>query len=443
MDRQREILVGKLAIGRGLLSRDAAVRCFHAAAGEPFWELAVRQGLLPRADADALVERIDSGQLVCRGRCGTRVPLRTVLADEAERCMRCGGPVYVGSAPSENAPANGDAPLSFSPFAPTLAPGVDPERTDSALPSAIAIPKPEPKSPLVIKEQKPAETPPEEKTDPGFAPFSLGAYDILAPIGRGGMGTVYRGMHRALKKMVAIKVLTAGTEDQRVRFDREIKTTATLEHPNIVKVLSGGVVTERNPLEGRPYFAMEYVAGRDAATWAREKPRSLREIVDLMVKVSEAIHFAHNRKIIHRDIKPQNVLICHEGDVPKICDFGLAKVAESDLTRTGDVMGTPQYMPPEQILGDRKKIGPPTDIYGLGAVLYQLLTGVPPFNAAKVFKLTEMVIRDKPVPPSQKNPAVPKALEALVLKALEKEPINRFITARDFAKALQGLDLPK
>jgi hypothetical protein len=476
MDRRREVLFGKLAIGRGLLSREAAVRLYHAASGEPFWELAIREGSLPRAQVDAVVSRVDSGQLVCRGRCGTRVPLRSVDTQALERCTRCGGPVYAGSgAPAEFSPigttwrdegsdelqeavaagktvapddgAERTAEVDFDPHGVTLAPqSQDGPRVpeSSSLPSAIPIPRPDgsrpPSEPAARSEPSKAAASADE-----FSPFALDDFDVVAPIGRGGMGSVFRGVHRVLKKMVAIKVLTTGTEDQRARFDREIKATAKLEHPNIVKVLRGGVVSN-GALSGRPYFAMEYIAGRDLGTWAKEtpgsKPRSLREIADMMVKICEAIHFAHNRQIIHRDLKPQNVLVANDGDVPKICDFGLAKVAESDLTSTGDVMGTPQYMPPEQILGDRKKIGPPTDVYGLGAVLYHCLTGGPPFQAAKMFKLTEKVIREKTAPPSEKNPGVPPALDAVVLKTLEKDPVKRYITARDLAQALQGLKLP-
>ncbi|MBI3722985.1 serine/threonine protein kinase [bacterium] len=336
---------------------------------------------------------------------------------------------------TEVPPGNIDSTLVSDP------PSSHASRPPDSLPSAIPIPAP--LGTLVPKGAEETKRDMVNESDPGFTPFVLDNYEVLAPIGKGGMGSVYRARQRSLDRLVAIKILTQANEDQRVRFDREIKATAALNHPNIVKVIGGGVYTQPGEPQGRPYFAMEYVLGRDLGRWAREAPRSAGLCAAMTVTLCDAMHYAHNRGIIHRDLKPQNVLVTNDGDIPKICDFGLAKVAESNLTRTGDVMGTPQYMPPEQILGDRKKIGPPSDVYGLGAILYHLLAGTPPFHSKKIFALTAMVVKDPPAPLRAKNPSVPAALEAIVLKALEKDPVARFHTARDFGRALAGLNLPR
>jgi serine/threonine-protein kinase len=278
----------------------------------------------------------------------------------------------------------------------------------------------------------------------GFVPFELAGYEILAPIGKGGMGVVFRARQRMLKRVVAIKILTAQkNEEVMKRFDREIKITAKLDHPNIVKVLSGGVVAEAGDYQGKPYFAMEYVAGRDLAAWALEKPRTPGACAEAVAILCEAINFAHERGVVHRDLKPQNVLVTHDGDVFKICDFGLAKITDSDLTRTGDIMGTLQYMPPEQVKGERHKIGPPTDVYALGAVLYHILVGGPPFHSARLMALADMVVRNAVPPIREKNKAVSPAFESAVLKALEKDPVKRYHTAHDFAVAIRALKLPR
>jgi predicted Ser/Thr protein kinase len=540
MDRGREVLVGKLAIGRGALSREAAIRCFRASKGEPFWQLAVREGLLDAAQADDLVRTIDSGRLICRGTCGAMFPLDPGGPAPSDRCSACGGPLHVTSRhalavaqtwkdpgsdelrqalaegnglladvaaaaadpgadagpvpdagatfagdpfasveedPARNAPpprgapaasrpnpadfdldfdavaplapatpAPAPVPLDFAADGATLPPTRPRGKGPDSLPSAIQIPakpRPQPTTPP----SAPAageETLGVRSNDPAFTPFQIGGYDILAPVGKGGMGVVFRARQRMLKRIVAIKILTAQYNDEvRQRFDREIKITAKLDHPNIVKVLSGGVVAEEGEYKDKPYFAMEYIAGRDLATWALEKPRTPGACAEAVAVLCEAINYAHERRIVHRDLKPQNVLVTLEGDVMKICDFGLAKITDSDLTRSGDIMGTLQYMPPEQVKGERAKIGPPTDVYALGAVLYHILVGKPPFQAARLMALADMVVRNAAPSIRKSVPAVPAALEAAVMKALEKDPVKRYHTAHDFAVALRSLNLPR
>jgi serine/threonine-protein kinase len=476
MERGREVLVGKLAIGRRVLAREDAVRCFHASGKEPFWELAVREGLLERAQADDLVKTVESGSLICRGKCGGAVtPLDLDAPPATDRCPKCGGPIYVTSknaaasretwkdagsdelkeaiAASRAAPStNGPKP---SPTRPPdlreLALTLPPQRPGpDSLPSAVPIPDPRKKTsaievPVAIEEPKK-----ETKPAGAFTPFTIGTYEVLAPIGQGGMGTVFRARHKALNRIVAIKVFRCNgpaSEDQRERFDREVKTMAKLDHPGIVRVQGGGVVTSGD-YEGSPFYVMEYVAGRHLGEWAREKPRSPGAIASMIARIAGIVDFLHARKVIHRDLKPQNVIVSNEADEPKLCDFGLARIADSKLTLSGDIMGTPQFMPPEQALGKRGMIFTGTDIYSLGGMAYYLLTGEPPFDfnhALERGKLVDLMDRISKVPaarPSAKNPAVPPALEAIVLKCLEKEPVKRFHSAKELAVALAGLNLP-
>jgi tRNA A-37 threonylcarbamoyl transferase component Bud32 len=485
MERAREVYVGKLAIGRRVLDRADAVRCFHASRGEPFWELAVRQGLLDRAQADDLVRTIDAGSLICRGTCATVFPFDAEGTPLDGRCPQCGGTLYVtskaaaaaretwkdsGSDELREALAEGRAvPLNkpngpqvgIAPAAPRPSPAPPPEPREVAetvlpprrvvaltpqggdsLPSAIAVPAKNRPAPKV--EEKPAAS----AAPAAFVPFTIGTYDVLGPIGKGGMGAVFRARHRALNQICAIKIFVchSATDDaQRQRFDQEVRTMAKINHPGVVRVRAGGVVAEDNLYKDRPYYVMEYVEGRDLSAWAREQPRSVGENVAMMVKICEIVAALHDRPngrpIVHRDLKPQNVLVAKEGDVPKICDFGLAKVEDSKLTRTGDIMGTPQFMPPEQAKG-QKNVFTAADVYSLGAILYYLLAGEPPFTHPRLMDLIRMIERDPPPRVTEKNPQVPSTVEAIILKCLEKSPGKRFPFAGDLGKALAALNLP-
>jgi serine/threonine protein kinase len=275
-----------------------------------------------------------------------------------------------------------------------------------------------------------------------FEPFTVGDLQVLAPIGRGGMGSVYRARWRG--NTVAVKILAAPPDnpDVMARFEREVKTSGALDHPNIVRVFATGTMPpDPGGGPGKPYFVMDYVKGRDLAAWRHERPRSFAECVRMVVTLCQAMEHAHSRGVIHRDLKPGNVLVREGDDQPTICDFGLAryKAEAHGLTRTGDILGTPSYMPPEQALGHRAKIGPPTDVYALGALLYHLVTGKPPFLGPTAFLTIAKVIKEKPEPPRAIVPTCPEALEAAILKALAKEPIDRFHTCADLRKALERL----
>jgi eukaryotic-like serine/threonine-protein kinase len=256
------------------------------------------------------------------------------------------------------------------------------------------------------------------------------------------MGTVYRARHKSTNAVRAVKILSnqAGLNDEVVaRFKREVLLSSRLSHPNIVRVYEAGLVPDGDQA-GRPYYTMDYVQGRDLLGWTREGARTPSEATAMVVTICEAMNYAHGHGVIHRDLKPGNVLVDKSEDRPLICDFGLAKYKADmqNLTQTGDILGTPSYMPPEQALGDRKKIGPPTDTYAIGAILYYLLTSRPPFTAPSAFATINKVVREPPKPPSEHNPAVSAALEQVVLKALSKEPIDRFHTCSDLGDALRA-----
>jgi predicted Ser/Thr protein kinase len=460
--RDREVIFGKLAIGRRLLERRDAVSCFHrASAGKPLWAVAVEAGLLSPGQARTVLEMIETGELVCRT-CQGRFRLADLTAAGSERCGSCGGELFIARPMSildQKAETWRDPSLAAEVAsardadAPDASPPVSPMK--DSLPSAVAVSKPAPPKPVfdVTATDKMERVIPQtrsssgdggstaEQLPEGFEPFTINGIEVRAPIGKGGMGSVYRAK-QPMGRVVALKLLEIEDKEQRARFTRESRVIAKLDHPNIVKVFVAGEVKDAGPHQGKPFFAMDYVDGRDLVAWAHEQPRSPKDCAHMVATLCDAMEYTHGKAIIHRDLKPQNVLITRDGDVPKICDFGLAQVkAEGNqLTRTGDVMGTPQYMPPEQAIGDRKKIGPPTDVYALGAILYELLVGRPPFVSARLHALIAMVVRDTPQPPSKIAPErnIPPALEAVVLKALEKDPIKRFHTAGEMGQALRA-----
>ncbi len=259
-------------------------------------------------------------------------------------------------------------------------------------------------------------------------------YRVEALLGRGGMGVVYRAWHVRLKRTVALKMLLAGPSarpEELERFLRESQAVAGLRHANIVQLYDVGEV------DGRPFFTMEFVEGGNLASQIQGIPQPLRQAAALVVTLAEAIHTAHQSGFVHRDLKPANILLTADG-TPKITDFGLARRLEGDdgLTLSGAPLGTPSYMAPEQARGDKHAIGPGTDVYALGALLYELLTGRPPFRADSPTATLQQVITDDPVPPARLNPRVPRDLQTICLKCLHKEQPRRYATAADLAADL-------
>ncbi|QJW99497.1 protein kinase domain-containing protein [Frigoriglobus tundricola] len=294
---------------------------------------------------------------------------------------------------------------------------------------------------------------PAEFLAPDESGVDVAGYELLDELGRGGMGVVYKARQRSLNRLVALKMVLSGAHASpadRARFRAEAEVVARLQHPNIVQIYEIG------ELAGAPYLALELVSGGTLQKTLAGTPQPVRPAAYLVELLARAIHFAHQRGVVHRDLKPGNVLLAVPLDgassisdqdgaqvaalygVPKVTDFGLAKRLEDDAhnTRSGDIIGTPSYMAPEQA-GGRGPIGPAADVYALGAVLYDMLTGRPPFKGATTFETIQQVRTEEPVLPSRLRPRLPKDLERICLKCLEKDPRRRYATALDLATDLR------
>jgi serine/threonine protein kinase len=309
----------------------------------------------------------------------------------------------------------------------------------------------------------PAETGPyhPSPTTTSHSPPVIPGYEILGELGHGGMGMVYQARQLSLNRLVALKMIRSGdlaSPQDLSRFRSEAEAVAHLKHPNIVHIYEVG------ESEGRPYFSMEYVEGGSLAQKIKGIPQPPGQAAELLEVLARAVHAAHQRGIIHRDLKPANILLSsdecqvmsdeskrpnplpnsllitqHSSLIPKITDFGLAKRLdlETNQTQTGAVMGSPSYMAPEQAAGKTKEIGPAADVYSLGAILYELLTGRPPFLADTWEATRELVLTTEPVPPRRLQPKMPRDLQTICMKCLEKEPQRRYGSAGALAEDLK------
>lgn len=285
----------------------------------------------------------------------------------------------------------------------------------------------------------PAETlPPVRETPSGILelPCQFGDYRLLKELGRGGMGVVYRAHQQSLNREVAVKMILRGqlaSAAERERFRAEAEAAAKLDRPGIVPVYEVG------EWEGRPYFTMKYIRGTTLAQRLLNGPLPAREAAQLLARVARAVHFAHEQGVLHRDLKPSNILLDEDGE-PHVTDFGLAKqiTEAATLTKTGAVLGTPAYMAPEQAAGARGQVGPASDVYSLGVVLYALLTGRPPFQAASPVDTLLMVLEQDPVPPRLLNPRADRDLEMIALRCLQKPIDLRYPTAAALASDLEA-----
>jgi serine/threonine protein kinase/predicted Zn-dependent protease len=273
-------------------------------------------------------------------------------------------------------------------------------------------------------------------------------YEVLQELGRGGMGVVYLARQIRLQRLVAIKMILAGGhagDEELARFRAEAEAVARLQHPNIVQIHEVG------EQDGRPFFALEYVDGGSLERKLAGTPQLARPAAELVETLARAMHLAHQKGVVHRDLKPANVLLASDAGglvdgarpqaslVPKITDFGLAKRLDVSLgaTRTGAIMGTPRYMAPEQALGHNEEVGPAADVYALGAILYECLTGRPPFLGENSLDTLQQVVAREPIAPQQLQPKVPRDLDTVCLKCLQKEPRKRYASALEMAEDLR------
>jgi serine/threonine protein kinase len=260
-------------------------------------------------------------------------------------------------------------------------------------------------------------------------------YEMIRMVDQGGMGVVYEARQLELSRTVAVKMISSLHLRPKVvaRFRSEAEAAARLQHPNFVQIFEVGQVN------GRPFFAMEFVSGGSLAELLTRKPPGARGAAQLVETLARAVHAAHERGIVHRDLKPSNVMLAADG-TPKIADFGLAKRLGDDSgghTHTGEVLGTPSYMAPEQAEGHKDQIGPHTDVYALGAILYEMLAGKPPFQGASPLDALRQVVNVEPTPPSRLVASIPRDLEAICLKCLEKSPRQRYGSALALADDLR------
>jgi predicted Ser/Thr protein kinase len=269
-------------------------------------------------------------------------------------------------------------------------------------------------------------------------PCDFAGYELLEEVARGGMGVIYKARQKSLGRVVALKMILPGMlgSDHAVRrFYQEAQAAGGLDHPGIVPIYEAG------EHQGRHFFTMAFVEGQSLASWVRARGLPpLAEAVRIAGDVAEAVEHAHRKGILHRDLKPDNILIEAGGRV-RVTDFGLSKQlgdGHGELTRTGQVLGTPSYMAPEQALGHTFDIGPPTDVFALGGVLNYLLTRHPPFSGDSIPEMLYKVVHEPPVRPRAHVPTIPPAVEEVCLRCLDKEPARRFPSAGELARALRA-----
>src|SRR5438876_4795727 len=276
---------------------------------------------------------------------------------------------------------------------------------------------------------------PKIKSGSSKAVADFGDYELLEVIGRGGQGVVYRARQKSLNRVVALKVIGLGhwaTEAHLKRFRREAEAAASLDHSGIVPIYEVG---ER---DGSCYFSMKLIEGGQLDEVAKQEPMPIRRAVELIAKVARTVHYAHEHGILHRDIKPGNILLDAKGE-PHLTDFGLARLVETEstVTRTMEVLGTPSYMAPEQAVGDNAAISSVTDVYGLGAVIYQLLTGQAPFAGGTTYETIKLLLDTEPRQPRLLNPKIDRDISTICLKCLDKDPKRRYSSALALAEDLE------
>src|SRR6266567_4235350 len=346
---------------------------------------------------------------------GERIDDSPVMSSVLRVCRKCGAKIFADTPEGLCTACLFETGLNLLASAPVAA---DDESGSAEDVSNVTT------APQIKKAPRPAKT---------LADF--GDYELLEEIGRGGQGVVYRARQKSLNRTVALKVIGLGhwaTEAHLKRFRLEAESAASLEHPCIVPIHEVG---ER---DGSCYFSMKFVEGGQLDAVVRREPMPIRRAVELIAKVARTVHYAHEHHILHRDIKPGNILLDQKGE-PHLTDFGLARLVETEstVTRTLEVLGTPSYMAPEQALGNNAQLTSATDVYGLGAVLYQLLTGQPPFAGGTTYETIKLLLDTEPRQPRLVNPKIDRDLSTICLKCLEKDPKRRYSSALALAEDLE------
>lgn len=371
---------------------------------------------------------------------GGRDPLESLISDD-ERCQLCDDHIWeliveeirIRGETAEK-PALAEYLKRFPRFQDRLRLLPDLEETwDGSLPGTLtAIPPVDEFAPTVVPAGVQQQNRENLKDNSGE---KFGDYELLGEIARGGMGVVYRARHIRLHRLVALKMILAGrlaSHDAIRRFYTEAEAAARLDHPGIVPIFEIGQNGDQH------FFTMAFIEGGNLARRVKDGPMSATEASATVEQIAHAIQYAHEHSVLHRDLKPGNILLDRDG-MPKVTDFGLAKMVDQDssLSSTGDILGTPSYMAPEQASGNTADIGPAADVYAIGAVLYCLITGRPPFQAASLLETLRQVREVEPVGPRLVNPDVPRDLETICLKCLQKGIHQRYASAGELAKELQ------
>src|SRR6266480_2699358 len=346
---------------------------------------------------------------------GERIDDSPVMSSVLRVCRKCGAKIFADTPEGLCTACLFETGLNLLASAPVAA---DDESGSAEDVSNVTT------APQIKKAPRPAKT---------LADF--GDYELLEEIGRGGQGVVYRALQKSLNRTVALKVIGLGhwaSDAHLKRFRREAEAAASLDHSGIVPIYEVG---ER---DGSCYFSMKFIEGGQLDEEVRREPMPVRRAVELIDKVARTVHYAHEHHILHRDIKPGNILLDQQGE-PHLTDFGLARLVETEstVTRTMEVLGTPSYMAPEQALGNNMGVTSATDIYGLGAVLYQLLTGHPPFAGGTTYETVRLVLDTEPRQPRLLNPKINRDLNTICLKCLDKDPQRRYSSALALAEDLE------
>ncbi len=425
-DERKDLMLGRMALFEGFVSQEQIDQCVAAQTSQsdpaPLGQLLLERGFMTEEQLAQLLQQqaahfasTDQGQKVpLIGRLAIKEGYCT--ATQVHECLRdqysqeqSGHTVYLGQLLLKQRYINGTQFLKLLQAcqAPELKPLPSSEDTDESCLTPDLIER-----------------------------GSIGKYDILYEISRGGMGVVYKAQHKQLGKEVALKILKQGkTSSSRVqRFKQEGQLVAQLSHPNIVQLY------DWEEEEGLYYYTMEYIEGQALDEYNERNRLTERQAAKLVATVADAVHFAHGKGIIHRDLKPANVLIDKNGK-PHLTDFGLAKsmIRERDLTRLGQALGTPSYMPPEQARGDKSTTDQRSDVYSLGAIFYELLTDQPPFAGINPFEYYSIILEDEPEDVRSLNPEASEAAERICKCAMAKEPSARYYTALAMAEDLEAL----